>query len=114
MTQKFREIERLVWRRTCGQPPCRRTSMKPSIMLSAVGCAAMVLAATPSAFAQRGGGGGHGGFGGGHMGGGFGGGHMMGGGVHMSGAPGVRGWGGPTVTRGGVGRPMPMGPVMGS
>jgi hypothetical protein len=65
----------------------------------------ILFAATPSAFAQRGGGGGHAGFGGGHLGGGaFGGGHMMGG-AHMSGPP---------MIRGGVGRPMPMGPMMGS
>jgi hypothetical protein len=93
--------------------------MKPSKMLAVLGCAVVLFAATPSAFAQRGGGGGGGHGGGGHMGGG--GGHMGGGGMGGGriggggrvGTPVIRGGGGPAIPRGSVGRTAPMGPMVG-
>ena len=93
--------------------------MKPSKMLAVLGCAVVLFAATPSAFAQRGGGGGGGHGGGGHMGGG--GGHMGGGGLGGGriggggrvGTPVIRGGGGPAIPRGNVGRTAPMGPMVG-
>src|SRR5215831_6434388 len=69
------------WRRNCGRTGWRKRAMNISRMLVTAGCAVVLLAGAPAAFAQRGGGGGHGGggMGGFHGGGGMGGFHGGGG-----------------------------------